>query len=51
MGGKIWDAAQKGDFDQYFKTMALPQVKEIVARFQALDYLVGHPGRDDSRTR
>lgn len=34
MGGKIWDAAQKGDFDQYLKTIALPQVKEIVARFK-----------------
>ena len=31
--GKIWDPAQKGDYDQYLKTIALPQVGEIIDRY------------------
>jgi alpha-L-fucosidase len=31
--GKIWDPAQKGDYDQYLKTIALPQAKEIIDRY------------------
>ena len=31
---KNWDPAQQGDYDQYLKTIALPQVKEIVTKFQ-----------------
>ena len=31
---KNWDPAQKGDFDQYLKNIALPQIKEIVTKFQ-----------------
>lgn len=29
-----WDPAQQGDFDQYLKTIALPQVEEIVTQFK-----------------
>ena len=29
-----WDPAQKGDFDEYLKTISLPQVKEILTRYQ-----------------
>ena len=29
-----WDLAQKGDFDEYLKNCALPQVKEILTRYQ-----------------
>lgn len=33
-GGKgPWDPAQKGDFDAYLRNLALPQVREILARF------------------
>lgn len=28
-----WDPAQKGDYDDYLKNIALPQVKEIVEKF------------------
>jgi alpha-L-fucosidase len=31
--GKIWDPAQKGDYDEYLKNIALPQVKEIIGRY------------------
>jgi alpha-L-fucosidase len=31
--GEKWDPAQKGDYDQYLKNIALPQVKEIVSRY------------------
>ncbi len=31
--GKIWDPAQKGDYDDYLKTIALPQAREIIERF------------------
>jgi alpha-L-fucosidase len=31
--GKIWDPAQKGDYDEYLKTIALPQAKEIIDRY------------------
>ncbi|MDX6765234.1 MAG: alpha-L-fucosidase [Candidatus Methylacidiphilales bacterium] len=33
-GNKSWDPAQEGDYDQYLQKIALPQVKEIVARYQ-----------------
>ncbi len=33
-GGKGWDPAQDGDYDHYLQTVALPQVKEIVANYQ-----------------
>ncbi len=34
-GGKgPWDPAQKGDYDAYLQTIALPQVREILAKFQ-----------------
>ncbi len=29
-----WDPAQTGDFDQYLKNIALPQTKEILAKFK-----------------
>jgi len=31
--GSPWDPAQKGDYDQYLKTIALPQAKEIIERY------------------
>jgi alpha-L-fucosidase len=31
--GKNWDPAQKGDFDEYLKNIALPQVREIIERY------------------
>ena len=31
--GKVWDPAQKGDYDEYLKTIALPQVREIIDRY------------------
>jgi len=31
--GKVWDPAQKGDFDEYLKTIALPQAREIIDRY------------------
>ena len=35
-GGKTtgWDPAHEGDYDEYLKTIALPQAKEIIAKFQ-----------------
>jgi len=32
-GSSVWDPAQKGDYDQYLKTIALPQAKEIIERY------------------
>jgi len=32
--GGEWDDAQKGTSEEYFKTIALPQVREILTRFQ-----------------
>jgi alpha-L-fucosidase len=32
--GEGWDAAQKGDFDVYLKNISLPQVREILTRYQ-----------------
>lgn len=29
----IWDEAQRGDYDEYLKNIALPQVREIIDRF------------------
>jgi len=31
--GKQWDPAQKGDFDRYLKTVALPQIKELMTGY------------------
>ncbi len=31
--GKDWDPAQKGDYDQYLQNVALPQVREIIERY------------------
>lgn len=31
--GKVWDKAQKGDYDEYLKTIALPQAREIIERY------------------
>jgi alpha-L-fucosidase len=31
--GKVWDPVQKGDYDQYLKSVALPQAKEIIERY------------------
>ena len=31
--GSPWDPAQKGDYDHYLKTIALPQAKEIIERY------------------
>ena len=31
--GTAWDEAQKGDFDTYLATISLPQVRELVAKF------------------
>jgi len=33
-GGPGWDPAQDGDYDKYLAGIALPQVKEIVGRYQ-----------------
>ena len=35
-GGKTtgWDPAHEGDYDEYLKTIALPQAKEIIQKFQ-----------------
>lgn len=33
IAGKIWDPAQAGDFDEYLKTIALPQAREIIDRY------------------
>ena len=32
--GDGWDAAHKGSFDQYLDTIAVPQVREILTRYQ-----------------
>jgi len=32
-GSRVWDPVQKGDYDQYLKTIALPQAKEIIDRY------------------
>ncbi|WP_425397724.1 alpha-L-fucosidase [Aeoliella sp.] len=32
--GQSWDEANKGDFDEYLRAIALPQTKEILAKFQ-----------------
>jgi len=32
--GESWDEANKGSFDHYLDTIAVPQVKEILTRFQ-----------------
>ena len=32
-GGEDWDPAQTGDYDNYLATVALPQVHEIIERF------------------
>jgi alpha-L-fucosidase len=32
--GESWDEANKGDFDEYLRTIAEPQVAEILTRFQ-----------------
>ncbi len=32
-GSSVWDPAQKGDYDQYLKTIALPQAREIIERY------------------
>lgn len=37
--GGIWDKAQEGDFDAYLDTVALPQVREILANYGGLDVL------------
>jgi len=31
--GNVWDPAQKGDYDEYLKTIALPQAREIIERY------------------
>ncbi len=31
--GDGWDAAHKGDFDAYLRTVALPQVRELLSRY------------------
>ncbi len=31
--GKVWDPAQKGDYDEYLETIALPQAREIINRY------------------
>lgn len=32
--GHDWDPAQQGDFDQYLQRTAMPQIKEILSRYQ-----------------
>ena len=32
--GDGWDDAQKGDFDTYLKTIALPQTRELITRYK-----------------
>jgi alpha-L-fucosidase len=32
--GESWDEANKGDFDGYLRTIALPQVREILAQYK-----------------
>jgi len=31
--GKVWDPAQKGDYDHYLQSIALPQSREIIERY------------------
>ena len=31
--GHAWDPAQRGDFDQYFRKLAMPQVKELLTNY------------------
>jgi alpha-L-fucosidase len=31
--GNVWDPAQKGDYDEYLKNIALPQSREIIERY------------------
>lgn len=31
--GQSWDEANKGDFDEYLRTIALPQTKEVLTKF------------------
>jgi alpha-L-fucosidase len=31
--GNVWDPAQKGDYDEYLDTIALPQAREIIERY------------------
>lgn len=33
MGGKDWDPAQAGDYDQYLQKVALPQARELIERY------------------
>jgi alpha-L-fucosidase len=33
VGGKVWDPAQNGDYDAYLQKVALPQVREIIERY------------------
>jgi len=37
--GGTWDRAQEGDFDAYLDTIAVPQVREILANYGGLDIL------------
>jgi alpha-L-fucosidase len=37
--GTHWDKAQAGDFDQYLKDIALPQVKEILSNYGPISVL------------
>jgi len=32
--GEGWDEAQKGDFDTYLKTIAIPQTRELITRYK-----------------
>jgi alpha-L-fucosidase len=34
MSGPRWDPGQEGDYDQYIRTVAAPQVEELITRFQ-----------------
>jgi alpha-L-fucosidase len=39
VSGGAWDDAQKGDFDAYLDTIAVPQVKEILTKYGEPDIL------------
>jgi hypothetical protein len=49
--GKVWDPAQKGDYDEYLKTIALPQAREIIDRYNPAILWWDTPQQDDARAR
>jgi len=44
--GPRWDPAQEGDYDDYIKRVAAPQVDELIARFQPAVLWFDIPNKD-----